>query len=262
MTLALEDGRVILGGKTIFEDVQLSLEKGHAIALIGPNGAGKTSVLRAMAGLLELSAGAVICDGKNLNKMSVAERATKFSFVGQLQPVAFEFSALEFVLMALARGRSRFALESSSDVEKGRAVLAELGVLHVANQPLHTLSSGESQRVRMAQALLAGTQYWLLDEPTSNLDLQHQVAFLGMVKGFTRSFKEKSGGVSGGVLAVMHDLNAIRDVFDEVVVMAAGRVVARGTPAEVLVPDVLSPVFGVKLKVLEDGADFALVTRS
>lgn len=256
MSLKLEHGRVVIGEKTIFKDIDLTLETGRAVALIGPNGAGKTSVLRAMAGLMDLTAGSVSVDGQNLRKMSIAERARQLSFVGQLQPVVFEFTALEFVLMALAKRRSSFALESSKDIERGREVLGELGVLHVADQPLHTLSSGESQRVRMAQALLAGTRFWLLDEPTSNLDLQHQVAFLKMIQGFTGSFEKPLGGV----LAVMHDLNAIHGVFDEVVLMAAGEVVAQGVPSEVLVPDVLSPVFGVTLKVLGDGVDFALVT--
>lgn len=251
MGLELKDARVEFGPKSVVHDVSLVLEPGEAVALIGPNGAGKTTVLRACAGLQKLKSGRVEVDGHALQSLSTRARARLLSFVGQVQPVVFDFTALEFVLMALSAGRSPFALESDSDIESARAALDKMAIRHVENQPMNTLSSGEHQRVLIARTLLMDTKIWLLDEPTSNLDLKHQWAILSFFKEAT------SRGL--GILAVMHDLNAIPDFFDRVILMNEGRVVLDGSPQDVLHPDILAPVYGVGLRTIRDGKSSALV---
>ena len=247
--ISLQDVSVRFGQKPCVQGVSLELEGTGAVALIGPNGAGKTTLLRAIAGLQEAE-GKVVMDGADVSGLSVKERAQKLTYLGNSEEVVFDFSALECVLMAVAAGRGFFELESETDVAKARQALAALGVDHVADQALNTLSSGERQRVWIARTLLKNAPVWLLDEPTSNLDIKYQRRVLEF-------FKEESR--ERLVVAVMHDLNALAGFFERVVLMHEGRIVADGPPSDVLEPAILEPVYGTRIQRLQADGRLAIL---
>lgn len=235
----------------VFTDVDLRLEPEIPTALIGPNGAGKTTLLRCLAGLIEPTRGAVVLDGERMSKLSRRDVARRISVVPQAQPAAFAFSALEFVMMGRHARTRRFSLDGPAQRDRAREALAEMGVAEFADRPMTHLSGGEAQRVIMARTIASDAPYWLLDEPTANLDVAHRIAVLQMVRAHCRD-----GGVA---LAVVHDLNAVEGWFDRVVVLANGEVAADGPPSEVLTPTLFERAFGIRMRRLSDGGRSAWV---
>ena len=226
-------------GVPVLHQVDLTVEAGDSMALIGPNGAGKTTLLRAAGGLLEPDAGSVRIDGRDLAEMSRREIARRMSYLSQATPQVFDFSALELVLMGFHARTGRFSLPSKTQRERAHAAMRQLEIEHLAERPASVLSGGELQRVLMARTLVARADVWLLDEPTSHLDVRHQLAMLRQVGGHV--------GEGGTVLAVLHDLGLVHRFFDRVAVLKAGELVATGPVDETLNTDLLSDVFEVEL---------------
>ena len=241
--------------RAVLEGVSLRAEAGTVTALLGPNGAGKSTLLRLLAGLLRPAAGEVRMGGEDVARLSPARLARRRAVVGAEELPAFAWTALEVVLMGRAphllgaggarRGRGgRFALEGAEDLDLARAALERVDCGHLAGRPVAALSSGERQRVWLARALCQDTSALLLDEPTSHLDPAHALrvgALLGELAGEGRA-----------VVAVLHDPNLAGAAADQVVFLAGGGVAAAGSPAAVLVPDVLRSVYGVEARRVGD----------
>jgi iron complex transport system ATP-binding protein len=228
------------GPTEVLRDVSLTVESGESVALVGPNGAGKTTLMRALAGLLEPQAGRVELDGEDLRVVDRRQVARKLSVVPQARPQVFEFSALEVVLMGFHARSGRFSLPSKNQKTRALQAMERLEVAHLAERAASVLSGGELQRVLMARTMVTEAKLWLLDEPTSSLDLRHQVALLD---GVAEHCAE-----GGSALAVLHDLALVDRYFDRVVVLDAGRAVADGPTASTLTESLLSEVFEVPLR--------------
>lgn len=228
------------GSDEVLGGVDLTLTPGECVAMIGPNGAGKTTLLRCLAGTLEPSEGAAMLDGVGLHDMRSNDIARRVSVVPQAHPPVFGFTVLEFVLMGFHAQMGRFALESHGQRQRALEALATMGVEPFASRSLTTLSGGEAQRVVMARTLVSGATYWLLDEPTANLDLSHQVSLLDTVRRHCDD--------GGAALAILHDLNLVERTFDRVVILSEGRVVADDSPRAALNPELLRDVFNVELR--------------
>ena len=228
------------GGGDVLSGVDLRLEPGESVALLGPNGAGKTTLLRLLSGLIAPRAGAVEVEGRPIGEMTRREVARHMSIVPQTRPPAFGFSALEFVLMGFHASTPRFSLDGPAQRAAAQRALAQMEVAQLAMRPMAQLSGGEAQRVTMARTLASGATFWLLDEPTSNLDLRHQIALLDTVRSHC------NGG--GGALAIVHDPNLVRRWFDRVVMLVGGQVVADGPPEVTLTPDLFETAFGMRMR--------------
>jgi iron complex transport system ATP-binding protein len=226
-------------GVPVLHQVQLEVQSGDSMALIGPNGAGKTTLLRAAGGLLEPDAGTVRVDGRDLADMTRREIARRMSYLSQATPQVFDFSALELVLMGFHARTGRFSLPSDSQRDRALGAMRQLEIEHLAERPASVLSGGELQRVLMARTLVAEADVWLLDEPTSHLDVRHQLAMLRQVRRHVAD--------GGTVLAVLHDLGLVHRFFDRVAVLKGGELVAQGPVDETLNTDLLSRVFEVEL---------------
>jgi iron complex transport system ATP-binding protein len=224
----------------VLQDVALAIAPGDSVALIGPNGVGKTTLMRILAGLLEPTSGLVELDGEDLHDTDRRHIAKKLSVVPQARPHVFEFSALEVVLMGFHARSGRFSLPSKRQQERALDAMERLEVADLAERPASVLSGGELQRVLMARTMVTDTDLWLLDEPTANLDLRHQVALLDRVAAHCEA--------GGSALAVLHDLALVDRYFDRVVVLDAGSVVADGPTATTLDEALLSEVFEVGLR--------------
>jgi iron complex transport system ATP-binding protein len=230
------DGTLIVGG------VDLDVAEGEWVTVIGPNGAGKSTALRAIGGLLPFG-GTVRWHGKAVGEMHRRERAKAVATVLQSPVVPPAMHVFDYVLLGRTPYIPLLGRESAGDLAAADEALAALDLVPFAGRRLDTLSGGERQRVFLARALAQGAGILLLDEPTSALDIGHQQEVLELVD---RLRAER--GLT--VLATMHDLTTAGEYADRMVLLAGGRVVAAGTPAEVLTEANLAEHYRVKVRIV------------
>jgi iron complex transport system ATP-binding protein len=242
MTLQTSGLVVRRGGRAILDGISLRLEQGELLAIVGPNGSGKSSLLRALAGLWQPSEGEVLLNQKSLTKYSRRELAGHVSFVPQDTRIGFAFTVEELVSMGRYPHRGRFARESPGDRAAVQSAMSRCDVLYLANRYANSLSDGERQRVWIARTLSVDPDFILLDEPTSNLDVEHSLAVLDLCSALAKSGK--------AVAVTTHDLNAVARYATAVVLLHEGKLVAHGRGEQVLTPAALESVFGVSTELL------------
>ncbi len=224
----------------VLHGVSLQAHEGEVVALIGPNGSGKSTVLRVAAGVLRPSSGQVLIDGDDLARLAVKERARRMAVVPQEGPVPNGM----FVREMVALGRTPYVRlllgPTAHDRQAIEGALNAVGLRDLADRRVDELSGGERQRVILARALAQEPRMLLLDEPTANLDLHHQVAMLELVRCLTRE-----QGLA--VVAAVHDLQLAALFCDRVVLLNEGRVVSYGSPEAVLTPALLLETFGQRV---------------
>ena len=232
--------RVVCAGRAILDGVTLRLEAGLVWGVIGPSGAGKSTLLRALAGLIELDAGAITLGGRPLPAIGRRALALERAYLGPGAPDALGYSALETVMMgehALGAGLGFGGPQARLRAER---CLARAGVADLGPRPLSRLSSGEAQRVQIARTLAQRAPWWLLDEPTANLDLGHALAALALATEHARS--------GGGVVVALHDLNLTQGSCDRVVAMRAGAIVGAGAPEAIMTEASLSSLYDAEVR--------------
>ena len=217
----------------------LRVAAGEFVALVGPNGAGKSTLLGALAGDLHPSAGQVAINGCPVDRWQPLELARRRAVLPQQVTLSFPFTVAEVVRMGRAPWRG---VTDADDERFVASAMAETEVGHLAGRPFRELSGGERARASLARVLAQDTPLLLLDEPTASLDIHHQEAVLGVVRGRVDA--------GHGAVVVLHDLGAAAAWADRVVLVAGGRTVAEGPPAEVLEADVLSSVYRHEVEVL------------
>ena len=237
--IALEDVSIRLSGRTILQNVDLTVNEGEFVVILGPNGAGKSTLLKTLLGLLKPNLGAVRVLGEIPHRGNQA--------IGY----APQHRVLEADLALRARDLVGFGLDGHRwgigwPSKKRRAMidqaLAEVDALSFADAPVGQLSGGEQQRLLIAQALLTNPRLLLLDEPLANLDLAHQQEIVALVAQVCRSRHV-------AVLLVAHDINPLLPVVDRVIYIANGRI-AVGTPEEVITSEMLSQLYDVPVQVV------------
>ncbi|MEV0901416.1 ABC transporter ATP-binding protein [Actinoplanes sp. NPDC049802] len=234
---------VRLDGSLIVDGVDLDVAEGEWVTVIGPNGAGKSTALRAIGGLLPFG-GSVRLHGVAADRLSRRERAKAVATVLQSPVVPPAMRVFDYVLLGRTPYVPPLGRESATDLAAAEEVLAVLDLEPFAGRRLETLSGGERQRVFLARALAQGAGILLLDEPTSALDIGHQQEVLELVD---RLRAER--GLT--VLATMHDLTTAGEYADRMYLLASGRVVASGPPAEVLTETNLAEHYRVKVRIVE-----------
>ena len=244
--LALRGVAIELGGRRVLDGVDLAVGGGEVVGLLGRNGAGKTTLLRMASGLLRPAAGHVEIDGRDAHGLGRRARARTVALVPQDTSVGFPFSVAEVVLMGRTPHLGWLGFEGAHDLEVARAAMERLGIEALAERSVLEVSGGERQLAIVARALAQEPRLLLLDEPTAFLDVRHRIEVLSHVRVFA------AGG--GGALVVSHDLALAARFCDRLVLLGGGRVLAAGTPAEVLVPSRLREAFGIDAAVL-DGPD-------
>jgi len=234
-------------GCDLMNDLTFAVEPGVFVGLIGPNGSGKTTLLRLLTGLLRPQAGRVRIAGLPVESYTRAALAAKAAVVSQDPVVPLGFSVAETVLMARTARLGQRVFAGPKDQDVVRRCLAMTDTSHLADRPLSRLSGGERQRVFIARALAQETEIILVDEPTTFLDLRHQVEAYDLLKGV----QIESGKT---ILAITHDLNLASRYCDLVLVLAGGPPAADrgqgllfGPPQEVLTRERIEQVFGVQV---------------
>ncbi len=237
MALRLEGATLGYRGRPVAHAVDLELPAGGFVGLIGPNASGKSTLLKAMSRVLRPRHGRVTLGGEDLWQLSPMTVARQVATVAQGLPPAFPLLAEELVLMGRLPHLRRFQGEGPRDLAVARRALSLTGTLSLAERSLAELSGGERQRLAIARALAQEPRYLLLDEPTAHLDINYKVELLDLLRRLNRA-----DGVA--VLVILHDLNLAALYCDELVLLRAGRVHARGTPEQVLLSSHLEEVYG------------------
>ena len=219
-------------------DVTIDVPRGSLTGLLGPNGCGKTTLLRLLAGILTPESGTVTLNERPLPGLARREIARHIAVVPQETHPAFDYTALEMVLMGRHPHLGLFELEGPHDLRIAHDALAATGTDHLADRAYMTLSGGEKQRVVIASALAQSSDVLLLDEPTASLDLGYQLDVASLLSQLNRE-----RGVT--MLLATHDLNLAASVCDRLVLMRDGRVFAQGATTEVLTASRVREIYGV-----------------
>jgi iron complex transport system ATP-binding protein len=220
------------------------------VGLIGPNGAGKSTLLRAISNVLNYQDGAVSLDGTDLKSLPARKVAEILALVPQIAPYTQGFTTFELVLMGRYPHLGRFQVEGRADDQIARDAMRLTETEEFSTRTIETLSGGERQRVFLARAVAQQPQVLLLDEPTSNLDVLHQLKILTLVRRLVDE------GLTA--IAAIHDLNLAARFCDQLVLLADGRVVTDGPPREVLTPETIEAAFGVKSAIYREPITGAL----
>ena len=243
-TIAARDVSCEVGAALLLDGVNLTADRAQMIGLIGPNGAGKSTLLRTIAGILGHDHGAVLLDGAEIGSLSPKDIASNLALVPQVAPYTHSFTSLELVLMGRYPHLGRFQIESERDRDIARSAMAFTETDKLSDRTLDTLSGGERQRVFVSRALAQKPRVLLLDEPTSNLDILHQLKVLSLVRRLVDS------GLTA--IAAIHDLHMAARYCDRLVLLSGGRVAATGTPEQVLSAENIESAFGVRSAVYRD----------
>jgi len=249
--LALEGASVRYSGapRAALDDVTLRVAAGECVALVGPNGAGKTTALRALLGLVPLASGSAFIVGRAVHSWKREELAREVGVVAQREEPAFPVTVADVVAMGRYPYLGPWQRPGEADRSAVERALAQCDVAGLAGRWVSTLSGGEWQRVRLARALAQDPRALLLDEPSSSLDLRHEMELMETVAALVRS-----RGLA--VLVVSHHLNIAARFADRLVVFSEGRAVADDVPSKVAEPALMSRVFGwpVEAIQLSDGS--------
>jgi iron complex transport system ATP-binding protein len=224
----------------VLRNATLELGEQQMVAVVGPNGAGKSTLLGIMAGLRAGYTGKCIYAGREVREWPRRAFAREVSFVPQSVRIEFPFTAEQVVMM----GRTPYCnglFESPEDSEAVERAMGITDTLPFRHRDFRSLSGGEKQRTILASVLAQSPKALLLDEPTTFLDLQHQVSIYGLLRNLTRE------GLL--VVAVTHDLNLAATYSDRILALRSGEVVSDAAPDEVLKPDTIRSVFGVEAEI-------------
>ncbi len=226
MEIRVDKLRFSYNSSPILNGIDLAVRKSEVLAIIGTNGSGKTTLLKNISGVLAPETGAIYLDLKRLADFSPADLARCLTVVEQEREVGFDFTVREIVALGRIPHRSRFARETEGDRGSIRRAMELADITSFAERSIHTLSGGEKQRVFLAMALAQEPRILLLDEPTTHLDITHQIQIMEIVR------QQAAAGLT--VLIAVHDLNLAAQYADRVAILYKGRLLAVGRPEQVL----------------------------
>lgn len=232
------------GERRIIENLDLEIPEGGLTAIVGPNGCGKSTLLRSLARLIPPTSGAVLLDGESIASMRAKELARRIGLLPQTSIAPEGITVIDLVTRGRHPHQTVLRRWSRDDEAAVRHALEQTRLAELSTRIVDELSGGQRQRVWIAMVLAQETPILLLDEPTTYLDISHQIDVLDLCARLQREGRT--------LVAVLHDLNQAARYATHLVAMRDGRIVAQGAPAEVVTAELLHDVFGVGARVIED----------
>ncbi|KPU27081.1 hypothetical protein TR13x_06695 [Caloranaerobacter sp. TR13] len=233
------------GDSLVLRDINFKIEKGEFVSIIGPNGSGKSTLLKNMISIDKPSKGLVRIDGKELRQYKVKELAKKVAIVLQDTNIAYDFSVFDVVLMGRNPYLGRFQKESYKDFQIVKDSLKLTDTLHLKDKSINQISGGERQRVIIARALAQQPEIILLDEPTSHLDINHQIEILSLLKKLN---KEKNMTI----VIVIHDINLATRYSNKMILLNKGEILSIGKPKEVITYENIEAAYNLNVVITKD----------
>ena len=227
----------------VLNDISLNIDGPAFVSILGPNGVGKSTLIHCINKILQPTSGSVFIDGKDVRETSIKELAKQIGYVPYSANDSFPLTVVDTVMMGRHPHSKWKSLDNDLDVVYD--TLKMLGISHLAMRQFNELSAGQHQKVMLARGLVQEPKILLLDEPTSNLDIRHQLDVTKMLKRLS---------VEKGILIIMisHDINIAAKYADSVILMFQGKIFDVGTPREVITEDNLRTVYGVESRVIDD----------
>ena len=232
------------GKKNVISSLSFDIAKGKLSAVVGPNGSGKSTLLKSTVGILPVTSGIIMIDGVDFAALSRKEKAKKISYLAQGKSVP-EMSVLQMVLHGRFPHLNYPRCYSTKDIEIAQKAIAHMGLTDLSDKQLGELSGGTRQKAFIAMALAQDTDYILLDEPTTYLDISAQLELMRILRALADAGK--------GVVMVMHDLSMTLSFADEILILSNGCARANGTPKDLVDQGVIKEVFGVDVVVNDYG---------
>ena len=235
----------------ILKGISLSIREPQLVSIIGPNGVGKSTLIHCMNKILSPVAGTVMVDGKEVKEYEIKELARKIGYVPYTSSDTFPMTVVDTILMGRNPHRKWKSLHQ--DLLVAKKVMEMMDITHLAMRPFNELSAGQHQRVMLARGLAQEPEILLLDEPTANLDIRHQMDVIRLLKQLA---------VRNGLMVIMisHDLNIAAKYSDNIIMMSKGQIYAVGKPIDVITAENVKKVYDVDSEVIvSDGRPFMIV---
>jgi iron complex transport system ATP-binding protein len=241
--LKINNLSVFYGTRQILHEIQLEVRSGEIVALLGPNGAGKSTLIRSISGVIPIRSGNIFVDQKDVTSLSTMQRARHISVVPQAISMPPAFTVWETVLLGRTPYLNFLGQTSAKDEAIARQALEQVDVVHLIEKRMDEISGGEQQRVLLARTLAQDTPILLMDEPTTHLDISHQIDLLKLI---TKQAREKNLTV----LVALHDLNLASMFADRIAIVQNGLLCVAGTPQETLTSDIINSVYHVPVHIV------------
>ncbi len=229
----------------IINQLDLDLQQGKVTTIVGPNGSGKSTVLKTMSRILKPTSGTVLLDGEAIHRMKSKYLAKQLAVLPQHSHAPEHMTVLELVWLGRYPHQSLFRGRCEKDEAAVKRALKQTDMLDLSHARLDDLSGGQQQRAWIAMALAQDTPYLLLDEPTTFLDMAHQLETLELIRRLNRQCNKT-------IVMVLHDVNLAARYSDELILLNQGAVMAQGKPADVLTESLLQDLFNIKVRILMD----------
>lgn len=226
----------------VIKDISFNVKKGKFISIIGPNGSGKSTLLKTLNNLYRPSKGQILLEGRDINSFKKREIAQKIALVPQDTNIDYDFTVEDIVMMGRHPYKNRFEKENDNDYKIINQALEMTNTLGLKKRLITEISGGERQRVIIAKALAQEPSMIFLDEPTSNLDINHQMDILNLLKTFNEEQETT-------VVLVIHDINLAARYSDEIILLDKGRILGKGSPEEVITVKNIEQAYNMKVAI-------------
>ena len=226
----------------VLNGIDFSIERGKFISIIGPNGSGKSTLLKTLNNLYIPTCGSIKIDGKDINSFKKRDLAKEIALVPQDTSIDYDFSVEDIVLMGRHPYKKRFERENEDDYSIAREAMELTNTIKFSKKSIREISGGERQRVIIAKALAQNPRIILLDEPTSNLDINHQIDILNLLKKLNRERNTT-------VILVIHDINLAARYSDEIILVNKGRILSKGRPEDVISLKNIEETYNMKVAI-------------